>query len=164
MAITVTTPNFTFRRGNCEFVRIPTAASTLYNPGDLIWNNNGVAAIASAFTWTTDLATTQPLFRAKFLGVCMDLKLATDPSTNSILVCTRGFFSYPCAALGSALHIGAFVNAAKDPGANALATQLLANVSGNTLAIGTLAEEAASGATILNVYLQSFAIYGGIGA
>ena len=155
---TVSVPTYTFRRGYGEFTTVPTAASTAYNPGDLIWLNSGVAAVASAFTWDTNLATTQPEFRVLFLGVCMDQKLASDTSTSPILVCLRGVFSYPCATLNAAHHIGECVNCAKDTGNNML-DQVLAFVSGPTLSIGTLAEEVASGSTALTVYLQSFLMY-----
>jgi len=158
MTVTASTPNYRFRRGWEEFTTIPTPASTMINPGDLIWDNGGVAAVASAFTWDTNLATTQPEFRVKFLGVAMDQKLASDPYTTAIRVCTRGVFAYPCAALGAAHHIGECVNADKDTGNNLL-DQQLAIVSGPTLSIGVLAEEAASGATELVVYLQSFLLY-----
>jgi hypothetical protein len=131
----------------------------MYNPGDLIWLNSGVAAVASSYTWSSNLAGTQPGFRILFLGVCMDQKLATDTSTNSILVCLRGFFAFPCVALGGALHIGSWVGPAKDAGGNFLTPQILANVATYNLSIGTLAEEAITGQTLLEVYLQSWLVY-----
>lgn len=159
MTVTASTASYPFRTGLLETITLPTAANTAYNPGDIIWNNSGVAAIASSLAWSTNLAGTQAALRVEFLGVCMDKKLATDASTTRILIATRGKFSYPCVAVsGSALPIGTLVGNAKDTGNNLL-DQVFVNVSGLTDAIGTLVEPAAVGATELQIYLQSFLIY-----
>lgn len=161
MAITVTSPANRYRRGPYTSTKILYPPSTQINPGDLIWDNGGVAAIFSAFSWTTNLADTQPLVKAAFLGVAMDQMNIWDAATTRYgLVMTSGIFYYPCAALSQAYDIGTFVNADKDPGGNNLATQVLATVSGVTLGIGKLVEYANSGATGLMVYLSStLAVY-----
>ena len=159
MPATPSLPAYRYRRGDSDFTTIPTPASTAINPGDLIFSNSGVAAVANSFTWTTDLPTTQGGFRLSFLGVACDQKVATDASTAKILVQTKGIFEYPCAALGAAAHIGASVGPAKDAAGNFLMNQMLAVAPAVTNSIGTLAEEAAVGATSLMVYLQSFLIF-----
>ena len=158
MPVTPSLPAYRYRRGDSDFTTVPTPASTAINPGDLIFLNNGVAAVASSFTWNTDLPTTQGQFRLAFLGVSCDQKVATDASTAKILVQTRGIFEYPCSPLGAAAHIGSSVGPAKDTGSNLL-NQTLAVAAGVPNSIGTLAEEAAAGATSLMVYLQSFLIF-----
>lgn len=153
--VTASTPAYRFLRGQSEYVRLPTAASTAYNVGDLIWNNAGVAAVASTSTFTNTVAS-QAAFRKKFVGVCCDNKLVSDASTNPILICTKGVFAYPCAALSGAAHVGEYVAPDKDSGSNLL-DQTLAITAGYTASIGTLNEEAASGATSVVVRLQGFA-------
>jgi len=44
-------------------------ADTVIEAGDLVWLDTDDAKPASAFTWTSNLATTQGNFAAKFLGV-----------------------------------------------------------------------------------------------
>ena len=154
MTVTASTPSYRFRRGISEYTTIPSPASTMINPGDLIFNNGGVAQVASAFTFTTDLPTTQALAKQKFLGVAMDYKSASDPSTTPILVCLKGVFEYPVTAFSAAHHIGEFVGPAKDTGSNML-DQKLAIAPTFDLGIGVLVEEALNGATGVVVYLQS---------
>lgn len=160
MAVTPSTSQMRFSgRGVFDTLNCPTPASTAINSGDLLWLNSGVATPASSFTWTTNLAGTQPGFRQLFLGVANEDKSVLDVSTRSIQVITRGIFVFPCAALGGALHIGSFVGPDKDANNNSLALQTLANVATNTLSIGTLFEEVLTGATALRVLLQSWLIY-----
>ncbi len=158
MTITASVPTYRFVRSP-DLVSVPTPASTMINPGDLIWLNSGVAAVASAFAWDTNLATTQPEFRVKFLGVAVDQKLASDASTQSILVMTRGVFSYPCAALSGAKDIGTPFGPAKDPAGSNLLDQVVAPVATFNLGIGTLAEEAANGATTVKLNIQSWLVF-----
>ena len=160
MAVTPSTSQMRYTgRGPVETTNVPTAASVAINTGDLLWLNSGVATPSSAFTWTTNLAGTQPGFRQVFLGVANEDKSVLDVSTRTIQVVTRGVFKFPCAALGGALHVGNLLGPDKDPNNNSLALQMLASVSGFTLSIGTLFEEAAAGATSLTALLQSWLIY-----
>src|SRR5947209_2310733 len=105
-ATTPSTPNYTFRRGLTMLTTVPTPASTLINPGDLMVLDTAgpYARPMHQADWDTNLATTQADVRPVFLGVAMDLKLASDPSTNPILICVEGVFAYACAALGAAQH------------------------------------------------------------
>jgi len=157
MAVTPSTSNMRYSgRGPIRTTSAPTPASTMINTGDLLWLNSGVATPANAFTWDTNLATTQPEFRLLFLGVANEDKPASDASTRSIQIVTEGIFKYPCAALGGALHIGGFVGPAKDANNNSLADQILASVATYDLSVGTLYEEAATGATSLTVWIVSY--------
>lgn len=56
------------------------ANATAFTKGDICWWDNSakLAKPASAFTWTTDLLTTQTAFALVFLGVCLDNKTASD--------------------------------------------------------------------------------------
>lgn len=160
-ATTPSTPNYRFRRGTIETTYLKSPASTMINVGDLIFLNTDTAAIASAVTWDTNLATTQGDAAPVFVGVALDNKLASDPTTRNILIATKGVFEYPCAALGAAHQVGERVACAGD-GTHNLRDQLLALASTNF--IGSLAEVAPNGATSMVVYLQSCVEFGAIPA
>lgn len=131
---TASNPSFPYRRNPLATTKILAPASTAIQPGDLIWDNSGVAAIASAYTWTSDLATTQYNFAQAFLGVSMDKRLSTDPSTDRyILVMTSGDYSYPCPTASGFQDVGTYYAPAQDSGSNLL-DQVLTPVS--TLATG----------------------------
>jgi len=158
MPATPTVPTYRYRRES-SLVTMPSPASTVINPGDLIWQNAGVAATAGAFTWGASLGATQSGFRLLFLGVAQDMKIASDTSTTPIGIRTEGVFEFPCAALASAAHIGTLVGPAQDAAGNFLASQVLAPVAAFANSIGTVVEEAAVGQTFLVVYLQSWLLY-----
>lgn len=157
MAVTPSTSQMRYSgRGPFKTLNCKTPASVMINTGDLLWSNSGVATPANAFVWDTNLATTQPEFRLKFLGVANEDKSALDASTRAINIIVDGIFEYPCAALGGAQHIGDFVAAAKDANNNSLADQILAICATYDLSIGVLFDEAATGDTLLRVYIQSY--------
>lgn len=157
MAVTPSTSKMRFTgKGPIRYGKAPTPASVMINSGDLLWLNNGVATPANAFTWDTSLVVTQPEFRLKFLGVANEDKSALDASTREIQYISEGEFSFPCAALGAAHHIGEFVAPDKDANNNSLADQILAIAATYDLSTGILIREAASGATQLEVYLAGY--------
>lgn len=157
MSVTPSTSNMRFSgKGPYKYTKAATPASVMINCGDLLWLNSGVLTPANAFTWDTNLATTQPEFRLLFVGIANEDKSAIDPSTREIQVITEGIFNYPCAALGGALHIGNFVGPAKDAGGNTLADQILASVATYDLSIGVLNAEAAVGAVSLEAFISSY--------
>ncbi len=156
MAVTPSTSQNRFTgRGVFNTLNCPTPASTMINTGDLLWLNSGVATPANAFTWDTNLATTQPEFRLSFLGVANEDKPASDASTRSIQVVTDGIFSYPIASAGP-YHIGAFFGPAKDAANNSLADQILATVATYDLSIATLWEEVAAASLSVTVRVVSY--------
>lgn len=108
---------------------------------------------AGSFTWDTNLATTQPEFKAVFAGVALYRILAAQAG-RKIEVGTCGVYRYPCAALGSALRAGIYIGPDKAAG-NALLPQQVVNVATKSLAIGQLAEDAKVGATDVMVRIVS---------
>jgi hypothetical protein len=160
-ATTPSTPNGNFVRGNIATASLPTPASTMINVGDLLFLNSGVLALASNVAWDTNLATTQGDAAPVFVGVSAENKLASDPSTRNILVYTQGIFNYPCAALGAAHYLGERIACAAD-GTHNMRDQLVAIATSNF--IGSLAENAASGATNVVCYIQSNLVMGAIPA
>lgn len=144
--------------GDNKPVRVKTTASTVTKHGDLGALVTGAFASAAAFPWTTDLPTTQAAFHTAFAGSALDD--SPMESNLDILVNTSGVHSYPCAALGSAAALGAFVGPAKDTGNN-LANQLVAIVADAPHAIGRLVEAAPVGATTLKFELTGTITLGG---
>jgi hypothetical protein len=111
---------------------------------------------ASAFTWTTDLATTQTNFKAKFKGVSTVRRttgqtVAGTESTDGTIL-GSGEFCFPCAALGAALVPGSYVGLAAN--GSALDPAKVVSVATSALAIGKLTEAAAIGATRLTFELM----------
>jgi hypothetical protein len=111
----------------------PVANATAFNVGDICyWDNTPKQAKpAAAFTFTTDLPTTQTNFALQFLGICLDKKLAADGQTTlrfdtSPLSC----FDQPIAA-GTAYKIGQSFGPAKDVGNALLSNKIAACVNGS---------------------------------
>jgi hypothetical protein len=73
-----------FRSGQVHLVKVRVDAATVIESGDLVWLDTDDAKPASAFTWTTNLATTQGNFAAKFLGVAHQASPADDDSPISV--------------------------------------------------------------------------------
>lgn len=99
----------------------PTVSADVIAVGDLLWqdtSNANAPRPASAFTWNTDLATTQAGMKAVFLGVSLSAKPAgkTDP----VRIGTAGEYEFTCAA--ATFKLGDPVGPAKQTG-NALESQ-----------------------------------------
>ena len=124
--VTASTMNQRLLRDPGKVTSIPAPANTMINEGDLIWNNSGIAAVCSTTSWGGSTGATQETFRSEFLGVSNTSRRSTDPSTNGyITTIGDGIFTFPCTALGSAEHIGAFVAPDKDTGITCWTSSLL---------------------------------------
>lgn len=134
-----------------------------YFIGDFLYMDvadNNTVKPAGSFTWNTNLATTQPLFKAVFTGIC-NMRILAAQTGRNVVVSTAGVFRYPCAALGAALAQGAFLGPDKAAGNNLLPQQLV-SVANKSLAIAQLVENAPVGATSLLVRPQSTLQDGGV--
>jgi hypothetical protein len=139
--------------GDYDVTQAVWKATLLINPGDMVFRDtaDGYDKKASAFTWTTNLATTQPLFKAAFRGIAMARRIAAqlvDGGISDGNILESGEFVFPCAALGGPQLVGALVGPAKDTGNN-LADQVVAIVATASLAIGVLTRAAATGDVFL---------------
>lgn len=101
---------------------------------------SGQALPASAFPWTTDLVTTQPLFVALFAGVAETKSGigSVDPRSLSIEVCADGTFMVDMLA-ATTLVVGQYLGPAKNPASNNLVNQL-AVVAARTSAVAVVVE------------------------
>jgi hypothetical protein len=73
-----------FRSGQVQLRKVRVDAATVIEAGDLVWLDVDDAKPASAFPWTTNLATTQGAFAAKFLGVAHQQSQAGDTDPISV--------------------------------------------------------------------------------
>lgn len=143
----------TGQHGNVDQSQAVWKAAIAVAPADMIFRDvaDGYDKPAALFTWNTDLATTQGLFKDVFRGISTARRLATQTTDGGITdggIIETGEFVFPCAALGSAAVVGALVGPAKATGNN-LENQIVAIASAVAGAIGTLTRDAAVGQTVL---------------
>jgi len=119
---------------------------------DMIYRDaNGYDQPAALYLWTTDLATTQGLFKDLFRGISMARRITqqtTDGGRADGNILESGEFTFPCAALATAAQVGALVGPAKAVGNN-LENQVVAIASAVAGAIGILTLDAPVGSTFL---------------
>lgn len=107
---------------------------------------------ANLFTWSVDLATTQVNFKQVFCGYSEVRRTAAqtadgDQTTDGCIL-GGGEFTKPCAALGSAAVVGAWVGPAQGAGNTLSATNVMI-VTNVSRAIGKLTRPAAVNSTEL---------------
>ncbi|REJ95477.1 MAG: hypothetical protein DWQ34_06125 [Planctomycetota bacterium] len=94
-----------FRSGQVQMRKVRVDSATVIEAGDLVWLDGDDAKPASDFTWTTDLATTQAAFAAKFLGVAHQQSAAGDVDPISVDVSPHSVYEFD--ANSAAYEIGA---------------------------------------------------------
>jgi len=159
MAVTASTPNYRFVRGTFDTTRVFIASGTIVNPGDLIYSSGGQGYLGSTAPWSGSLTTTQGANILNFVGVSLDQTTSMPPVSSGqfILVGTRGVYQYPCVALsGGPYDVGSYVGPDKDTGNNMLDQQVVYTASGQTNAVGKLAQFAPTGSTTVLVNIQGY--------
>lgn len=130
----------------------PVQTAQAVEVGDLVGLSSGNVVRAEDETWTTDLATTQALFAARFLGVAGQRKVANvakpygNSTDNRMRVDTGGVYKFTCASASFA--VGALVGPAKQSG-DYLESQKVAAVADQRLAIGRVVQATSSETTVL---------------
>lgn len=131
-------------------ITVPCVTADLYEIGDICaLNASGEAVPGAAFTWNTDLATTQTDFATAFLGHCYQYKAALSNQVygNSLAgvigISSSGTYSAPLQS-PTTLKVGDFVGLAKDPAGNYLMSQTVVKVASMALAIGVVVEAGVS--------------------
>jgi len=114
-----------------------TVPTNTINPGDFVAYVSDKAVPASAFTWDTDLATTQAAFVTAFLGISESRSRASTTDTRDlrIAVNTDGVYEADCTS--GNYTVGQFIGLAKASG-NALLASQLVGVATRTLAVGVV--------------------------
>lgn len=146
--------------GNPKLIKsVATVSADVIAVGDLLWqdsSNSYAARPASAYTWDTNLATTQTSFKAVFLGVAMSAKPAG--STDTVRVATDGEHEFDIAS--ATATIGTPMGPAKAIG-NALENQkLVAAVI--TASISKVTKANVSAGTKIQVHVQGTLTSGAI--
>lgn len=87
-----------FRSGQVHLRKVRVDADSVIEAGDLVWLDTDDAKPASEFTWTTNLATTQGNFAAKFLGVAHQPSAAGDTAPISVDVSPDAVYEFDVAS------------------------------------------------------------------
>lgn len=117
-----------------DTILMPTPASTAIEIGDLLFNNSGSVAKASAQTDQATEAANQRLFASLFLGVSAEKRLSTETDTRSIVVRTDCIVDATCPSTTWA--VGDLVGASENGDGDALLNQQVEKVTDPSLAIG----------------------------
>jgi hypothetical protein len=119
--------------------------------GDLVALVSNKAVPVTAFTWTTDLATTQTAFAVAFLGMSTGRSRAatTDPRDLELPVQMDGTIEMDCSS--ASYTIGQYVGPIKASG-NAL-LNTVAGVATKALAVGVVVKDSGASATKVMVRL-----------
>lgn len=124
----------------------PTPASTAIAIGDLLFNNSGTMAKASAQTDQGSEVLNQRLFASLFLGVMADQRLSTETDTGDRLV--RGDVIVDADCASTTWAVGDLVGAVEDSGGANLENQKVAKVTDASLAIGYCVKAGTSVTTV----------------
>ncbi|WP_437194145.1 hypothetical protein [Planctomicrobium sp. SH527] len=139
-----------FRSGQVHLRKVRVDSATVIEAGDLVWLDTDDAKPASAFTWTTNLATTQGNFAAKFLGVAHQPSAAGETAPISIDVSPESVYEFDVAS--AAYELGAPLG--PDEGSSSLQSKQL-ETAVTTSAIARAAEYTAGSVTTLRVTFAS---------
>ena len=123
-------------------IQVASPASTAIAVGDLLFNNAGVVAKASAQADQLTAAANQLLFAKLFLGVAAEAKIAADPSTRDINVRADAVAYFDCASTTWA--VGDLVGAVENSGGDGLENQKVAKVTDPAAAIGVCVQAGTS--------------------
>lgn len=160
---TATSYNPSYRYGDTRPKQVPFKTGVVVNVGDLCYvdtADGGTLKPAMSFTWTTNLATTQPNFVAAFAGVAAQAYDGSNGNAygiqdGNLRVDTAGTFDFSCAS--ATFKAGDLVGVAQDGANNNLAGQTVAAVAALNEAIGRVVQNYANATTTVRV--EIFAPY-----
>lgn len=145
MAASTTSYNPSYRYGNADPQQFPAKAGVAVNVGDLVYcdtADGNTVKPAMSFTWTTNLATTQPNFVKQFIGVAAQAydgsafvngaPAAYGIQDGNLRVDTAGVFDFACAS--ATFNAGDLVGPDQDGANSNLFAQRVINV--NTTGVG----------------------------
>lgn len=127
-------------------ISYPFPASTAVAVHDLLYNNAGAAAKASAQADQLSEAANQALFASLFLGVSADQRLSTETDTPDRVVIVDGIFDVTCPSTTWA--VGDLVGASENSGGDGLENQQAEKVTDPALAIGYCVKPGTSVTTV----------------
>ena len=140
-----------FRSGQVQLHKVRVDSNTVIEAGDLVYLDGDDAKPASSFTWSSDLATTQSNFAAKFLGVAHQSSAAGETKDISVDLSPYAVYEFDVAA--GTYEVGD--DLAPDESSSHLMSQQLEAVASGTLAIARAAEYKSASSTQLRVTFAS---------
>ena len=146
------------RSGQVHLARLRVDSATVIEKSDLVFLDTDDVKPASAFTWTSDLPTTQAAFAAVFLGVAHEQSADGDVDPVSIDLSPDAVYEFDVAS--GTYEVGDVLGPDEAGGGSALADQQLEAVASGTLGIARSTEYKAAASTALRVMLAS-AYYAG---
>jgi len=129
-------------------------SATAIAANDLLYNNSGVAAKASAQADQGTEALNQALFASLFLGLAADQRLSTETGTATRTVRTDAVVKVTCPSTTWA--VGDLVGASENSGGDGLENQQVEKVTDPSLAIGYCVE---AGTSITSVWVRLISRY-----
>lgn len=146
--------SFTFRSGQRELRNYPVDSASVIEIGDMLWLDTNDLKPASAFTWDTDLATTQAAFVNKFVGIAVHQSASGDTDPLDADISADSVYEFAVASgtyeLGGLLGPDAYTT----PSPDQLHDQIL-ETAVTTSACAIAQERAASAVTKLRVKFAS---------
>lgn len=134
-------------------VFITSLASTLYEPGDLLWIDGGVAKPASSQVDQLSLGANQIEFAENFCGICGSQKLASDAGTTAVQAIQNVEYQFTCAsatfAVGDLLGV-------TEVGGTAVSDTIVVKVTDPSAAIAVVTEAATSSTKVWGRVLSRF--------
>jgi hypothetical protein len=145
-------PALRFRSGQVQLQRWPVASETVIEPGDLVFFDGTTIKPASAFTWTTNLATTQANFTAAFVGVAHQASAAGQVTPVSVDI--SPFATYEYAVPTGNFTVGQPLAIHGAP--STLSKQQLMSAASSATAIARAAESATSTTSLRLNFTSAF--------
>lgn len=149
-------PKLRFRSGQVHLRKVRVDAETVIAAGDLVWLDTDDAKPASDFAWTTNLATTQGLFAARFLGIAHQSSAAGQTDPISVDVSSTSVYEFDVAP--AAYEVGQPLG--PDENSSALMNQQLEAAVAPS-AIARAAEYAPSTASLRVTFASAFSTASG---
>lgn len=140
-----------FRSGQVELHKVRVNSATVIEAGDLVWLDTDDVKPASAFTWDTNLATTQAAFAAVFLGIAHQSSAAGETADISVDLSPLSVYEFDVDS--DTYELGELLG--PDNVSTALADQQLTPVASTGLGIARAAEYKAAASTLLRVQFAS---------
>ena len=140
-----------FRSGQVQLHKLRVDSGTVLEAGDLVFLDSDDVKPASAFTWDTNLATTQSSFAASFIGVAHQQSANGDTDDVSVDLSPQAVYEYDVDP--ATYEVGDALG--PDELSAALMDQQLEAVGSDTLGIARAAEYKAATASLLRVTFAS---------
>ncbi len=133
---------------------MPSLTLTLYEPGDLLWSDTGVAKPASSQVDQLSLGANQVEFATNFVGICGTQKLAAKAGTGVVQVNSDLEYQFTCA---SATFLVGDLLGITEVGGTAVSDTIVVKVTDPSAAIAVVSE---AGASVTKVWARPLSRFG----